>query len=146
MQQSSSAQDHIVVLAKGEDLIRTLNDLAVANRWPGAWIQSIGGAALLTLGFYNPNTKAYQWKTVTGQHEIVGLQGNLAWVEGKPFWHLHGTFSGADYQVIGGHVRDLLVGLTCEVRITVLETRLVRVFDDDTGLKLLHRRADSSLV
>lgn len=146
MQQFANEHTQIIVLEKGEDLHTTLQALALSSGWSSAWVQGLGGAALITLGFFDPVKKEYQWKTVTGQHEILGLQGNLAWVDGKPFWHIHGTFSGPDFTVIGGHVRDLLVGLTCEVAITPLETPLTRVFDDDTGLKLLHRRADSSMA
>lgn len=146
MQQFANEQSRMIVLKKGEDLHATLQSLAMNSGWQGAWMQGLGGAALVTLGFFDPVKKQYQWKTVTGQHEILSLQGNLAWVDGKPFWHIHGTFSGPDYAVVGGHVKDLLVGLTCEVAITPLETPFTRVFDDDTGLKLLHRRADSSVV
>lgn len=137
MQQFANEKTQIIVLKKGEDLHTALQNLALRAGWASAWMQGMGGAALITLGFFDPAQKEYQWKTVMGQHEILSLQGNLAWVDGKPFWHIHGTFSGADYAVIGGHVKDLLVGLTGEVAITPLETPLTRVFDDDTGLKLL---------
>ena len=143
MQQFANEKTHIIALGKGEDLHTTLQDLALNAGWASAWVQGLGGAALVTLGFFDPIKKQYQWKTVTGQHEILSLQGNLAWVEGKPLWHIHGSFSGADYRVIGGHVKDLLVGLTCELAITPLETPVTRVFDDDTGLKLLHGRIDT---
>lgn len=135
-----------ISLEKGDDLHATLQNVARQYGWKSAWVQGLGGSALVTLGFYNPNTKEYQWKTFTGQHEILGLEGNLAWVDNEPLWHIHGTFSGADYAVKGGHVKDLLVGLTCELLVTPLEASLTRVFDDDTGLKLLRSRMDGSLA
>ena len=102
-----------------------------------AWVSGLGGVGTVTLGFYDIETKSYEWKVFDTPLEILNLSGNLAVVDGKPFWHVHGTFGGRDYQVIGGHVKELVVGLTCELLVTPLDTPLARTFDEETGLKLL---------
>ena len=38
-------------------------------------------------------------------------------------------------------MKEMTVGLTCELLITPLETPLTRTFDDETGLKLLAKIA-----
>lgn len=50
--------------------------------------------------------------TFDEQLEIVNLTGDLVWVDGEPFWHIHGTFSRRDFRIISGHVTELDVGLT----------------------------------
>jgi hypothetical protein len=41
------------------------------------------------------------------------------------------------FNTVGGHVKELVVGATCELLVTPLETPMTRVFDEETGLKLL---------
>ncbi len=114
-----------------------LNAYAKEHESPSAWLAGLGGAGSATLSFYDFNTKTYVDKTFDSPMEILGLQGNLAWVDGEPVWHVHGVFAGADYNVVGGHVQKLEISLTGEIHITPLETPLTRRYDDVTGLKLL---------
>ncbi len=137
MQQLSNTHGDLVVINRGEEIMAQLACYAKARNLKSAWMSGLGGAGKLTLGFYNIETKAYEWKEFDEPMEILNLTGNLSWVDGKPFWHVHGTFSGRDFQAVGGHVKELVVGLTCEILITPLDTSLTRTFDDETGLKLL---------
>lgn len=61
----------------------------------------------------------------------------MAWVDSEPFWHVHGTFGSWDLAGVGGHVKEMVVGLTCELLVTPLDGPLTRIFDDETGLKLI---------
>lgn len=139
MKQFSDSKSSLLVLKKGEELMHTLTAYAAEHDLKGGWVNIIGGAASVTLGYYNPETKEYQWKEFEEPLEIIGLQGNLSYVDGVPFWHIHGTFSRDDYSVIGGHVKECLIGLTGEVFLTLHHTKLTRFFDQDIGLKLLDR-------
>ena len=130
----------IVILARGEELHEQLNTYATDTGYANAWLSGLGGASSVTLGFYDPITRDYQWRTFDEPLEIVNLTGNLSWVDGEPFWHVHGTFSGVDYRTISGHVKQLNIGLTCELHITPHSARLTRTYDDQTGLKLLSDR------
>lgn len=132
-------QPEILVLAAGEDLFEKLITFVNQYKLNGAWLQGLGSSRSATLGFYSPETKEYQWQTYTEPLEIVSLQGNLAWVDDEPFWHVHGTFSGPDYASVSGHVKSLTVGLTLEVLITPLSARFTRTHDENTGLNLLAR-------
>lgn len=137
MQQYLSDNGNFLIVPKGEEVMAALSTFAREHGLKSAWVQGIGGAAKTTIGFRNPETKEYLWRTFEEPLEIVSLQGNLAWVDGEPFWHVHGTFAGADYVAIGGHVKELVVGLTCELFITSTPISLTRHHDEDTGLKLL---------
>ena len=124
-------------LEYGEELHTRLDAYARSKKLAGAWLDGLGGTTKVTLGFYDLPSKQYRWKTFDMPLEIISLAGNLAVVDGEPVWHLHGTFSGPDYQAIGGHVKELVVGPTCELRITPIEQRLTRAYDEKIGLKLL---------
>jgi len=137
MQQYLSDNGHFLVVAKGEEVVSALDAFAREHNLQSAWVSGIGGSAKITIGFRDPERKEYLWRTYDGPLEIISLQGNLARVNNEPFWHLHGTFAGADYIAIGGHVKEVVVGLTCELFITPTPLRLTRHHDEDTGLKLL---------
>ena len=129
----------LLALKRGEELHAKLQEFAREHELKGAWVQGLGGSGAMTLGYYNLAEREYEWREFAEPMEILSLQGNLAWVDGEPFWHVHGSFGGRDFTSIGGHVKAMVVGLTCELLITPLDAPLTRVFDDETGLKLLDK-------
>ncbi|MGE5298823.1 MAG: PPC domain-containing DNA-binding protein [Acidobacteriota bacterium] len=129
----------LLVLNRGEKLHAKLQEFAREHELKGAWVQGLGGSGMMTLGYYNLAEREYEWREYSDNLEILSLHGNLAWVDGEPFWHIHGSFGGRDFASIGGHVKEMTVGLTCELLITPLDTPLTRRFDDETGLKLLDK-------
>lgn len=143
MLQYSSKNSDLLVINRGEELLAQLMGCAKERNLTSAWLSGLGGSGKVTLGFYDIETKEYEWKEFNEPQEILNLTGNLSWVDGEPFWHVHGTFSGRNLTTVGGHVKELVVGLTCEILVTPLETPLTRVFNDETGLQLLQRKANS---
>lgn len=138
MKKHENTGGDVLVLQRGEELIEMLETYATNSNVAGAWLQSgLGGAAGATLSFYDLETRSYIDKTFNEPLEILSLEGNLAWVDETPFWHVHGTFGTRDHQSIGGHVKQLHIALTGELFITPLETTLTRTYDKTTGLKLL---------
>jgi len=124
-------------LDRGEKLIENLNQLVLKEGLRGAWLQGLGGAESAELGFYDLETQQYNWRAFDDLMEITSLQGNLAWVGDQPKWHIHGTLSKRDYQAVGGHVKELIVGGTCELRLQLIDNVTVRRVDETTGLQLL---------
>lgn len=137
MKHFPSKNQTILVLQKGEELIKSLDKYAADQNLKGAWVNVIGGASSVTLGFREPDLKEYFWKEFNEPLEIIGLQGNLAYVDGQPIWHIHGTFSKADYSVIGGHVKTCTIGLTGEIFLKQHDHEIIRKFDKETGLNLI---------
>lgn len=136
-----AADKYLLVLDRGDELIASLNDFALKHQLKSAWLSGLGGADGLTLGFYEFEDRDYIWRDYDQALEITNLSGNLTTVDGQPFWHLHGTFSGPDFQAIAGHVKAMTVGLTCELLVTPLSLSLTRHYDEVTGLKLI-KQAD----
>lgn len=138
MKRYGNSQGDVLVLRRGEELVTTLMEYAEQNNLAGAWLQSgLGGSGSVILSFYNLKTRKYTDKTFDDPLEIISLQGNLAWVDEKPFWHVHGVFGTPEYQTLGGHVKSLTIALTGELFIVPLEKRLTRTCDKETGLGLL---------
>lgn len=133
----------VIVLDRGEEVHHSLSEFAKSNGLKSGWVQALGTAEKVTLGYYNKDTKEFQWQEYNEVLEIVSLTGNLSIVDGEPYWHIHGVFSGSDYTPISGHVKQLVVGLTCEVFLQPVASPLTRSFDDETGLNLLYAQTDS---
>lgn len=128
---------NLLILQRGEELHQSLATFASEQNLNSAWLSGLGGADQLAIGFYDIQTKDYVWREYNQPLEILSLTGNLTIVDGKPFWHVHGVFSGTDFAAIGGHVKELQIGLTGEIHITPLGTAMSREYDATTGLKLI---------
>jgi len=131
--------NYLICLDKGELLIESLTDFVKQQGIAGGWISAVGAAAWAELGFYELEAKEYCWKKFEKLLEITSLQGNVSWKGEEPFLHLHGTFSDEDMSAIGGHVKELEVGGTCEVFLHIWNSdQLTRYQDPETGLNLLN--------
>ena len=137
MKQIKTNNAMIVVLDRGEELHEQLAIVTKNNNLAAAWLSGLGGAMNVTLGFYDISTKNYKWQEFNEPLEIVSLTGNLSTKNGQPFWHVHGVFSGPNFQAISGHVKHLTIGLTGELYIKPLDVELTRSHDETTGLELL---------
>lgn len=129
----------LVRLEKGELLVEQLTKLVREEDIKGAWVSGLGAAQWAELGFYDLDSQKYKWKKLDQLLEITGLQGNVAWNDGEPALHIHGSFSDREMRTFGGHVKELQVGGTCEVLLHrwYEHEGLRRVQDDKAGLRLL---------
>jgi uncharacterized protein len=128
----------LIRLNKGEKLVDQLTKLVQQESIKGAWISGLGGALSAELGFYQLDKQTYEFKNFDQLLEITSLQGNVAWLDGQPKLHIHGSFSDEHMQAIGGHVKELTVGGTCEVMLHIIQSDLTRTHDDEVGLDLLN--------
>lgn len=130
--------NYVIRLDKGEKLVESLDTFVLETHLQGAWINGIGGVLQVELGFYDLDAKAYQWRTFDNAYEITNLHGSLAMGEdGKPAFHLHGTFCDAQFQAIGGHVKEAVVAGTCELFVHRSYKPLHRRLDAGVGLNTL---------
>jgi predicted DNA-binding protein with PD1-like motif len=137
MKSHKTDQGWLLILKKGEDFHSVLNQFASDNNLESAWLSGVGGSGPVELGFYEIERRDYKWQLFEGPLEVVSLTGNLAYIDGEPFWHVHGVFGGRDYECYGGHVKALEVGLTLELNITKQPHTNQRAFDEETGLKII---------
>jgi uncharacterized protein len=130
--------NYLIRLDKGERLSEAFEQFAKDTKLQGAWVNGVGAALEVTLGFYDLDTKEYIWKTITEVHEIASLQGNFAInQEGKLMFHLHGVFSDRDFKAVGGHIKDLVAGATVELFVHRSYQPIHRKHDPAAGLQTL---------
>jgi uncharacterized protein len=130
--------NYLIRLDKGERLSEAFEKFTAETELDGAWVNGVGAALEVTLGFYDLDKKEYAWKTFNELREIASMQGNFAInEEGKAVFHLHGVFSDRDYRTVGGHVKDLVAGATVELFVHRTYQPLRRKIDPNTGIQTL---------
>ena len=131
--------NYVLRLDKGEELIEVLDRFAREQKLQSVWLSGLGGALSAELGYYNLETQSYEWNSIDELTEITALQGNLAWEDDQPKWHVHATLGKRDLSAVGGHVKKLIVGGTCELFLhRIFDTKLTRSHDNGVGLSLLN--------
>ena len=65
--------------------------LEFAERYRGtsAHFTAIGAVSGATLGWFDPGRKMYERIPIDGQHEVIGMSGDIALYQGKPVVHTH---------------------------------------------------------
>lgn len=130
--------NYVLRLDKGERLSDAFKAFTDDAHITSAWVTIIGGVLEVTLGYYDLDAKTYKWRDFSGVREVTGVQGNIAVNEaGEPMLHAHGTFADADYQVIGGHVKDFVAAATIEMFVQPFAAPLNRKTDPAVGLQTL---------
>ena len=132
-------KNQVLRLNRGDLLVKSLIDYAKEYKLTSAWINGLGAAKWTEIGFYELENKKYTWKKINKPLEILSLQGNISWNNAEPVIHIHGVFSDDTMGAFGGHVKELEVAGTCEIKITMLEEQKIkREYDEETGLNLLN--------
>lgn len=131
--------NHVLVFDKGEEVVQALTDYCTREKIGAAWIQGIGAAKHVQIGYYDDRTKEYVFKLEPGPFEVAAMQGNVSTVDGNPFLHLHAVLSRMDDSIgcIGAHVKAMVVAVTLEVLLTPIDVPISRRYNDAIGLNLL---------
>jgi len=141
MDYRETPRGYIVRIDRGEEILATLTHFLAEKGIRCGALTGIGAVDSPELGLFTMTTREYRRRRFAGEYEIVALTGNVSSLAGKPFVHAHGLFSDADCQVVGGHVFEAVVGVTCEIDLAVYPGEMQRHQDPVTGLNLLDFRA-----
>ena len=117
----------------GDALIASIADFCRRRRIGAGVFSGIGSCRRAELGFFDPKTKKYAFKTFRGAREIAALIGNISLMDGRPFVHAHAVLAGRDYRAVAGHLREADILAAGEVVLTVLPGKLVRKRDEGSG-------------
>ena len=137
MQTKRIPKGFLIRLDQGDELFASLASFADIHEIQSGSFSAIGTVSDLDLSFFNTQTKQYETKTISESLEVVSLTGNCALSDEAPFFHVHGVFGKHDCTTVGGHIQRAVTGMTLEIFFTDYETRVERVDDDNTSLKLL---------
>jgi hypothetical protein len=127
---------YFIRVDKNEEIIQILKDFCHAKDIKAGVFKGIGAVKSITLGFFNPETKKYSEKTFNEFMEIACLIGNISRKENQVYLHAHMSASGADFNVIGGHLVNAVPSATAEICLIPSNGELNRKFDEEIGLNI----------
>lgn len=128
---------YVVRLDAGERIVETLKALCERDAIGGGYFHGLGAVGEAEIGHFDPGKKDYDWVRLEGPYEIVSLYGNITTVDGKPFLHAHVALGDNTFDVKGGHLKEAVVSVTCEVTLVRFRDGIGRRKDEATGLAKL---------
>lgn len=130
-------QDKIVVrIDKGEEILEKIKEMALAENIKLANVNALGATNQFTVGVFKTEEKKYYANSFSGDFEIVSLTGTINTMNGEFYTHIHMSAGNDKGEVFGGHLNRAIVSATCEMVITIIDGKVDRYFDEETGLNL----------
>jgi predicted DNA-binding protein with PD1-like motif len=130
-------KQYAVIFYQGDEAFSGLLEFAEKYQVTSAHFTAIGALNKATLGWFDPQRKMYKKIPINGQHEVIGMSGDIALYEGKPVVHTHLVLGSPDGTTRAGHVLDAYVSPTLEVMVTVNPIAMQKRFDPETDLTLI---------
>jgi predicted DNA-binding protein with PD1-like motif len=123
----------------GEDIMKTIEKVAVDNEVRSGQLSLIGAVSIATLRWFNRTTGEYNEFVVDRDLEIVSCLGNIARTrDGDLVVHAHMIVADEDGACYGGHLAPgCEVSVVAELIILEMEEEIFRVKDEATGLGLM---------
>jgi hypothetical protein len=131
------AKQYALIFYQGDEAFSGLLEFAENYHVTSAHFTAIGAVNGATLGWFDPQRKMYKKIPVNGQHEVIGMSGDIALYQGKPVVHAHLVVGSPDGTTHGGHVLEAYVSPTLEVMVTVDPVTTQKRFDPATDLTLI---------
>jgi uncharacterized protein len=130
-------KQYAVIFYQGDEAFSGLVEFAEKYHVTSAHFTAIGALDGATVGWFDPQRKMYKKIPIHGQHEVIGMSGDIALYQGKPVVHAHMLAGGPDGTTSGGHVLEAYVSPTLEVMVTVNPVTMQKRPDPETGLTLI---------
>ena len=130
-------ETYILRLDKGERLIETLKHFCSNNNIKCGYFFGIGSLDEAELAHYIVKTKKYTSEIFRQPLEIVNLTGNITAMNSEVYLHCHATLSDVNMEAIAGHLKEGIIGATCEIVLIHLDLSIERKYDENIGLNLM---------
>src|ERR1700719_2074903 len=130
-------KQYAVIFYQGDEAISGLLEFAEKYDVTSAHFTAIGALNGTTLGWFDPQRKMYKKIPINGQHEVIGMSGDIALYQGKPLVHTHLVVGSPDGTTRAGHVLAAYVSPTLEVMVIVDPIAMKKWFDPATDLTLI---------
>jgi predicted DNA-binding protein with PD1-like motif len=124
-------------LSYGSDLLEEMNQVCLKKNVQLGRIEALGAVQKAHLGFYNQQSREYQFFLIDQPLEITKLVGNVSLKDGNPIVHAHITLADEKGNAYGGHLAPGTVVFACEFILQSFNGQVFeRGFDQETGLPL----------
>jgi predicted DNA-binding protein with PD1-like motif len=130
-------KQYAVIFYQGDEAFSGLHEFAEKYHVTSAHFTAIGALDGATVGWFDPQRKMYKKIPISGQHEVIGMSGDIALYQGRPVVHAHMVVGNPDGTTYGGHVLEAKVSPTLEVMLTVDPATMQKKFDPATDLTLI---------
>ena len=130
-------KQYAVIFYTGDEAFSGLLEFAEKYHVTSAHFTAIGAVNAATLGWFDPQRKMYKKIPINGQHEVMGMSGDVALYQGKPVVHTHMVVGASDGTTRAGHVLAAYVAPTLEVMVIVDPVAMQKRLDPDTDLTLI---------
>jgi predicted DNA-binding protein with PD1-like motif len=131
------SKHYAVIFYQGDEAFSGLLEFAEKYQVTSAHFTAIGALSGATLGCFDPQRKMYKKIPIDGQHEVIGMSGDIARYQGKPVVHTHMAVGSPDGTTRAGHVLAANVSPTLEVMVTVDPITMQKRLDPATDLTLI---------
>ncbi len=128
---------YVVRLFPGENAHEAFVKFAQKEGIKGASITGLGAVKDIELGYLHLEEKKFHFTKHEGMYELVGMNGNIAIVDGEPAAHIHAAFSDDNHLVIGGHVKSMTVAVAIEAHVIPHGVEIKKGLDEFSGLNML---------
>lgn len=132
-----ATKQYAVIFYQGDEAFSGLLAFAEKYHVTSAHFTAIGAVSGATVAWFDPQRKMYKKIPVVGQHEVIGMSGDIALYGDKPVVHTHMLVGNPDGTTVGGHVLEAYVSPTLEVMVTVDPKAMQKRFDPETDLTLI---------
>ena len=132
-----ATKQYAVIFYKGDEAFSGLLEFAEKYHVTSAHFTAIGAVSGATVAWFDPQRKMYKKIPIVGQHEVIGMSGDIALYQGKPVVHTHMVVGNQDGTTVAGHVLEAYVSPTLEVMVTVDPKSMHKRFDPETDLTLI---------
>jgi len=130
-------KQYAVIFYQGDEAFSGPLEFAEKYQVTSAHFTAIGALDGATLGWFDPQRKMYKKIPINGQHEVIGMSGDIALYQGEPVVHTHIVVGSPDGTTRAGHVLAAYVSPTMEVMVTVDPITMQKRIDPATDLKLI---------
>lgn len=125
-----------VKMLPGDEVMDVVKTVALKENIKCAKIEAIGATNEFTIGAYNVPERKYYKSDFKGSWEIVSLLGNITTQNGEFYLHLHMCAADEEGKAVGGHLNKAVIGVTCEMFITLIDGNIDRMVDETTGMNV----------
>ena len=132
-----ATKQYAVIFYQGDEVYSGLQEFAEKYHVTSAHFTAIGALNGAIVGWFDPQRKMYKKIPINGQHELIGMSGDIALYQGRPVVHTHMVLGGPDGTTHAGHVLEAYASPTVEAMVTVDPVTMRKRLDPETNLTLI---------
>src|SRR6202142_2832306 len=132
-----ATKQYAVIFYQGDEAYSGVQEFAEKYHVTSAHFTAIGALNGAIVGWFDPQRKMYKKIPINGQHEVIGMSGDIALYQGTPVVHAHMLVGTSDGTTRAGHVLDAYVSPTREGMVTGDPVAMRKRLDPATDLTLI---------